>query len=116
MKYAIFGSLGTATTLCLTGAALAQQGSGPQFRSYDHMMGWAGWSGFFLGPLFMILFLVIAIVVVVFVLRALGVVGHHSSRHFPGTDDKALSVLRQRYASGEIDEAEFEQRKQVLSD
>ena len=30
------------------------------------------------------------------------------------SEDRALTVLRERYARGEIDEAEFEERKRVL--
>lgn len=48
-----------------------------------------------------------------FVLWALG--RGPRGRRPPGpAEDRALTVLRERYARGEIDEQEFEERKRVL--
>lgn len=36
------------------------------------------------------------------------------TRSAPTVDDRALSTLRERFARGEIDEAEYRQRRQAL--
>ncbi len=36
------------------------------------------------------------------------------TRSVPAGDDRALSTLRERFARGEIDEAEYQQRRQAL--
>ncbi len=74
-----------------------------------------GWGGFIFGPLFMILVLVITAVVVVLVLRALGVIRTGEPNDAHREEDKSRSILRERFASGEIDEAEFEKLKQTLA-
>ncbi len=89
--------------------ALAQQG-----RPYygDHMWG-SGWGGWFYGPMKMIFWLVLMVGAVVLVLRWLGVTekpGRRSSK--PGPD--AMDLLRERFAKGEIDKAEFEERRALL--
>ncbi len=89
--------------------ALAQQG-----RPYygDHMWG-LGWGGWFFGPLMIIFWLVLLVVVVILVLRWLGVTetpGRRSGK--PGPD--AMDLLRERFAKGEIDEAEFEKCRALL--
>jgi putative membrane protein len=66
--------------------------------------------GMFLGPLTMIVFLVVAVLIVAWVVRALGS-GPQSS-----TGQRlALDILRERFARGEIDRKEYEERKQLLS-
>jgi len=63
------------------------------------------------GPIMMIGFIVLTVLIVAWVLRALGL-GWHSS-----TQGKTpLDTLKDRFARGEIDQAEYEKRKQLLSD
>jgi putative membrane protein len=64
--------------------------------------------GMFLGPLAMIVFLVVAVLIVAWVVRALGSGTQSSTR-------AALDILRERFARGEIDRKEYEERKQLLS-
>ncbi len=78
---------------------------------FDSMM--SGWGGMMiLGPIMMILILVLAIVIAVTVLRWLGVLEPAGRK----ADDKesAIEILEHRFARGEIDEAEFKDRKKEL--
>jgi len=93
-------------------AALAQQ-SGP----YEgHMMWDGGWHGWVFGPLMMLAFFVLAVVVVVLVVRWL--TGHDGSGSggggAPGGGRTPLDILEERYARGEIDKDEFEERRRTL--
>ena len=63
-----------------------------------------------LGPIFMILILIGIVVGVIYVLRLLGVAGSGQPVH-----DRALMLLKERYAKGEIDTQEFEERKKLLA-
>jgi putative membrane protein len=58
----------------------------------------------------MIAFIVLTVVIVAWVLRALGVLRHSDSLR-----DTPLDTLKHRFARGEIDRAEYEERKKILS-
>lgn len=78
------------------------------------MCGWSdyggSWYGMIFGPIMMIFFIVLTVLIVAWVLRALGL-GWHS-----GAEGKTpLDTLKDRFARGEIDQAEYEKRKQLLS-
>ncbi len=69
------------------------------------------------GPLFMILVLALAIAVAVLLLRWLG--GPWHSVQPPNQAPPArtpLDILKERYARGDIDKEEFEERRRVLGD
>lgn len=66
-----------------------------------------------LGPVFMILFLAGIVAGIIYLLRLFGADG---SRNGPAARDRALALLKERYARGEIDSAEFSERKTLLSD
>lgn len=97
--------------------ALAQQSSGgtaPPNYYYGpmrHMWGWGGAGGWhpvmFFGPLVWI--------IVIFGLVALftrfGWWGHHGYRHL---GSRALDILEERFARGEIDKAEFDEKRKAL--
>jgi len=68
------------------------------------------WYGMILGPIMMIAFLVVSALVIAWVLRVFGL-GFER-----GTGRSAFDILRDRFARGEIDRAEYEERKRVLSD
>lgn len=76
-----------------------------------HMMWESGWM--FFGPLMMVAFIAVIVVVVVLLLRWL-------SDHRPGSrtasESKAIDILKERYARGEIDKEEYEERRQTLRD
>jgi putative membrane protein len=79
------------------------------------MYGWwdgssAPWYGMVFGPVMMIAIIVLTVVIVAWVLRALGL-GWHSG----GESKSALDILRERFARGDIDRAEYEERRKLLS-
>lgn len=82
------------------------------------MWGW-GWPGMIFGPLFMILWLAVVIAVAVLLVRWLsgpwqGTPPSHSSP--PPAGRTPLDILKERFARGEIDKDEFEERRRVLGE
>lgn len=78
-----------------------------------HMTWWnGGWSGMILGPLLMILVPIVLIVVVLLAMRRFW----PSSSAQPTVPQTPLDILRERFARGEIDKDEFEERRRTLKD
>ena len=105
------------TTSALIGAgvpALAWAQRDPQFYS-PHMM-WGGWYGMFFGPLMMIIFVAAIVVIVVLAVRWLGSGGHGTHQPPPPSAKTPLDILKERFARGEIDKAEFEERRRLLAE
>jgi len=72
---------------------------------YDgHMFGFGGG--------FMWIFWILLIVAIVWAVRAAGGSGNHP----PVTRKSALDILKERYARGEIDQQEFEQKRKDLQE
>ena len=101
-------------------SAMAQVGEIPErFGQYNHghdmMWGSSQWGGFgmVLGPIFMILIVVGIVAGIIYLLRLFGAAGPGGS-HL--THDRALALLKERYAKGEIDSEEFAERKKLLVD
>ena len=102
-----------AILLCLMNAptlVLAQQQRGDY--NGPHMM-WNGWYGMFFGPMMMIVFIAVAVVVVVLLVRWLGGSKHGVGPRIPSERDP-LDILKERFARGEIDKDEFEERRRML--
>ena len=115
-KHAVFRTAAAVGGLVLAPSCVwAQQSSEPYRYSYGpHMMDWAGgWYGMIFGPLFMILVLVVVIAVAVLLVRWLGG-PWHGTHVQPGRTP--LDILKERFARGEIDKEEFEDRRRVLGD
>jgi putative membrane protein len=81
--------------------------------------GMGGWGGF--GWLGSLLFLTLIVLGIIYLWRALDSGRGHRTQHDaangtprPG-EDSALRILRERYARGEIDEEEFDRRKEGLA-
>jgi putative membrane protein len=99
--------------LSLPGLATAQPGEG---YWGPHMM-WGGWFHMFLGFVMMLLFLGILVGLVVLVVRWLGSSEQSPFRHAPGPGARSsLDILKERLARGEIDVAEFEERRRALGE
>lgn len=95
--------------------ALAQSNA-PSDNSYcdvhngwNHMMGW-GYGMY--GGIGMLLFWGVIIVLLVFAARSF--MGGRWSQPQPGST--ALDILKERYAKGEIDKPEYEERRKMLMD
>ena len=99
--------------LSLPGLAMAQRGEGCWG---PHMM-WGGWFQMFFGFLMMLLFLGIIIALIVVGVRWLGSSEHSPFRHAPGPGARSpLDILKERLARGEIDVAEYEERRRALGE
>lgn len=82
-----------------------------------HMMGWGGgWYGMFFGLLLMILVLAVVIAVVVLLVRWLGGPWQRGASHQAPPVPTPLDILKERFARGEIDKEEFEERRRVLGE
>jgi len=99
------------STLGVSSAAWAQQQGGPPYG--PHMWNSGPWM--FLGPLMMIVFIAAIVVVAVLAVRWLGGPGHGTVQH-PPVGRTPLDILKERFARGEIDKEEFEERRRVLGE
>lgn len=93
--------------MLLSSPVLAQQQQG---SGYGPDMWNDGWNGWFLGPFMMIFVFAVLVVAVVPLARWLIRAGHNHSKKTPA------DILKERFARGEIDEEEFEERKRVVSE
>ena len=104
-----------AATLAFAGTEALAQDEERYRYVYGHpsMMGDWGWGGMIFGPLLGLLYIGLIVVAVIFVVRWLGgELGHRQG----GRARPALQILEERFARGEIDQEEFEQRKRLLSE
>jgi putative membrane protein len=99
------------------------QDAAPGWRHGGYgMMGDGGWAWMMIfGPLMMILFVAAVVVLVAFALRWLTGHGTHSPHgvagHAPAPPGRTpLDILKERFARGEIDKAEYEERRRVLGE
>ncbi|MFW6080758.1 MAG: SHOCT domain-containing protein [Desulfosalsimonas sp.] len=99
--------------ICFPGLAAAQQGGyGDRPMGPGMMDGW-GIMGWF-GGIFMLVVWVLVIVGLIFLIKWL-VQATKTGPGSSGSDSSgALNILRERYARGEIDKAEFEEKKKDL--
>ncbi|MCK4938758.1 MAG: SHOCT domain-containing protein [Rhodospirillaceae bacterium] len=116
----IFSATATLSGLALLPAfAWAQQQTETFRHGYGgHMAGWGGGShGMIFGPIFMIVALVVVVVLVVLLVRWLGGSWSVAQPSHPAQSGRTpLDILKERYARGEIDKDEFEERRSVLGD
>jgi len=90
-----------------------------QWRGYDDwhmgsgMMG--GWGMGWFGGIFMIVFWVLVIVGLIFLIKWLVQTTRNDSQPGRSGSSRALDILHERYARGDIDRQEFEEKKKDLS-
>ena len=113
--------IGAAVAAIDVASAWAWADQSPEPYGYGHgphMMGWYGGEyGMFLGPLFMIVTLALAIAVAVVLVRWLAGPWRWLPPSHPTQPGRtALDILKERFARGEIDKQEFEERRRVLGD
>lgn len=97
----------------------AQGTPDPDRYWYGPQMMWGGgWYGMIFGPIFMILILVVIIAAVVLIVRWLGGPWQHPAPppHYPQPGRSPLDILKERFARGEIDKEEYEERRRVLGE
>jgi len=101
-------------TAFVAAPALAQNTDAPRY-GYHH---WDGpWQGWFMGPMMMVFFLVILVFVAILLFRWLG--GHgssHTGMHHTTPGRPPIDILKERFAKGEIEKEEFEERRSVLGE
>jgi putative membrane protein len=98
----------------------AAQDAAPGWRHGSYgMMGDGGWAWMMIfGPLMMIPFVAAVVVLVAFALRWLTGHGPHGTGHAPAAPPARtpLDILKERFARGEIDKAEYEERRRILGE
>lgn len=102
------------TALAAAWPATALADAGDRYGP-DMMMWGGGLFHMFFGSLMMILFVAAIVILVVLGVRWLGGGEHSPFRHGPGSRS-ALDILKERLARGEIDVAEYEERKRALGE
>ena len=78
-------------------------------------MNW-GWGGMTYGPFMMIIVIVVLVALVVLLVRWLGGPGQHGDVSHKLPAKTPLDILKERFAKGEIDKNEFEERRRVLGE
>lgn len=91
--------------------ALAQQRSNSGWGMGPGMMG--NWGMGWFGMIFMMIFWVLVIVGLVLLIKWL-IQTTSSGKTAQQTDSRAVEILKERYARGEIDKAQFESMKKDL--
>ncbi len=93
-------------------AALAQWGDNRGWHMGPGMMGEWGMGWF--GGIFMMIFWVLVLVGLIFLIKWL-IQATSRSRSDACSSNRALDILKERFARGEIDAAEFEEKKKVIA-
>lgn len=99
-------------------SAWAAEAPAEPYSCWGPQMMWGGgWSGMIFGPLFMILVLAVVIAVAVLIVRSFGGSSQVTAPpHYPPPSRTPIDILKERFARGEIDKEEFEERRRTLGD
>lgn len=118
IKYGSIFAIGIFALWSQTQDVFAQSAEGLTRGEYYHGPGmmWGGYGGYgmFLGSLFMILLVVAIVMAVIYLVRTFG--GSYIAASPDQQRNASLNILKDRYARGEIDSKEFNERKELLSE
>ena len=94
--------------------ATAQQTGNPGY-GHGH---WDGpWHGWMFGPFGMLLMVALVVVAVVLVVRLTSQRGGNDKGHTGHSSQPTpLDILKERFARGEIDQVEFEEKRRILNE
>ena len=118
MKHIKSISAGTITALALSIVFFSSTDAMAQSRRYEGwhmvpgMMG--GWGMGWFGGIFMMIFWVLILVGLFFLINWL-IQSTNRAKSDPGNGSRAMEVLKERYARGDLDKVEFETMKLDLS-
>jgi len=118
MKHIKSISAGAITALALSivffssTEALAQGGNNQGWHMGPGMMG--GWGMGWFGGIFMMIFWVLILVGLIFLIKWL-IQSTNRVKSDAGNSNRAVEILKERYARGELDKVEFETMKLDLS-
>ena len=107
-------ALASVLVLFFSDIALAQPGGYGGWGMGPGMMG-SGWGMGWFGGIFMMIFWILILVGLVFLIKWLIQSTNRTRLDTGGSAGRALDILKERYARGEIDKAEFETKKADLS-
>tara|TARA_R110000868_G_scaffold10313_20_gene50772 strand:+ start:1629 stop:1997 length:369 start_codon:yes stop_codon:yes gene_type:complete len=115
----ISAAAGFALATVIGSPTLAQSTRESVPRDYFHggHMWDGGMHGWFMAPFMMILFVAVVVVIIVLLVRWLGSPSHgsrHSDGHHGAARTTPIDILNERFARGEIDSAEYRERRNVL--
>ena len=110
MRHVLSSVLAALAGVLLPLAAAAQPAG--EYSGYGNHMWNGGWFGWFFGPLMMIVFIGVIVAAVVLLIRGLS----GPAQHAPGPSSRPdpLDILKERFAHGEIDSEEFDERRRIL--
>jgi len=103
----------TIAALASIGALWSRLAFAQVYGDHPHMWDY-GWGMMIMGPLMMVLLVAAVVVVVVLLVRWLG--GGPARTAGGAGQARALDILKERFARGEIDKEEFEERRRLLAD
>ena len=106
-------AVGSALALMQSAAWAQAPADADRYPYGPHMMWGGGWYGMMFGPLFMLLTLAVLVAAVVLLVRWAGGPWQQLP---PPPSRTPLDILKERFARGEIDKDEFEQRRRVLGE
>lgn len=110
-KAFLFSALAPLAMLGSSSVAWAQQESRPYYGHGPHMWGDGPWM--FVGPLMMIVFLAAIVAAIILMVRWIGGPGHSTGQR-SSAGRAPLDILKERFARGEIDKEEYEDRRRTL--
>lgn len=113
MRKSVCHLLWMAMTMLFIAPVFADQLQGPGYGPHMWQGGWFGWM---FGPIMMIVFIAVAVVIVMLLVRWLGGGSVHGNALHNPLAKTPLDILKERFAKGEIDKEEFEERRRVLGE